>query len=202
MSPEVLERAFEPFFTTKAVGTGTGLGLSICHGIVRGLGGSLSATSRPGAGSTFRVTLPACEGAAGALPASAQADLAPCSLRRRVLVVDDEPGIALLLQRIIGREHEVVVAHSGRGALELLARDAGFDRIFCDLMMADGTGMDVHASLSQTHPELLERVVFMTGGDFTARSRAFLQQPALTRIEKPFQPELVRRLVQQAAPRG
>ncbi|MBF5043491.1 MULTISPECIES: PAS domain S-box protein [Myxococcaceae] len=202
MSPEVLERAFEPFFTTKAVGAGTGLGLSICHGIVRGLGGTLSATSTKGQGATFRVVLPAWEGAAAGEPARAPARATAPSARRRVLVVDDEPGIAHLLQRIIGREHEVVVAHSGRSALELLARDPGFDRIFCDLMMPDGTGMDVHAQLAERQPELLGRVVFMTGGDFTARSRAFLQQPALVRIEKPFQPELVRQLVHQAAPRG
>jgi two-component system, NtrC family, sensor kinase len=139
---------------------------------------------------------------AGLPPPRAPAASAPQALRRRVLVVDDEPGIANLLQRIIGREHEVVVAHSGRSALELLARDAAFDRIFCDLMMADGTGMDVHAALSARQPELLSRVVFMTGGDFTARSRAFLQQPALTRIDKPFEPEQVRQLVRQAAPRA
>ncbi|HET9449479.1 MAG TPA: ATP-binding protein [Aggregicoccus sp.] len=202
MSPEVLGRAFEPFFTTRGVGAGTGLGLSVCHGIVRGLGGTLSATSQPGRGSTFCIRLPACEAEAGAHAARAQEAGAPQALRRRVLVVDDEPGIARLLGRILGPEHEVVVAHSGRSALELLERDAAFDRIFCDLMMPDGTGMDVHAALAQRQPELLERLVFMTGGDFTARARAFLQQAALVRLEKPFQPERVRELVEQPAPRA
>ncbi|MBU8894595.1 sensor protein [Corallococcus sp. H22C18031201] len=58
MSPEVSARIFDPFFTTKPVGEGTGLGLSICHGIVTGFGGTISVTSEPGRGSTFRVSLP------------------------------------------------------------------------------------------------------------------------------------------------
>jgi PAS domain S-box-containing protein len=55
---EVLPHIFDPFFTTKPVGVGTGLGLSICHGIVTSLGGTITATSATGRGTTFRVTLP------------------------------------------------------------------------------------------------------------------------------------------------
>ena len=50
---------FEPFFTTREVGQGTGLGLSVVHGIVTSMGGSISVESAPGAGTTFRVCLPA-----------------------------------------------------------------------------------------------------------------------------------------------
>ena len=59
MAPEVQQRMFEPFFTTKPEGVGTGLGLSVSYGIIRAHGGSLGATSAPGSGTTFRVTLPA-----------------------------------------------------------------------------------------------------------------------------------------------
>jgi signal transduction histidine kinase len=52
------DRIFEPFFTTKE-GIGTGLGLSITHGIVTGLGGTIALEARAGAGSVFRVELPA-----------------------------------------------------------------------------------------------------------------------------------------------
>ena len=52
-------KIFDPFFTTKAAGEGTGLGLTVSQGIVRDHGGQLTATSRPGEGATFTITLPA-----------------------------------------------------------------------------------------------------------------------------------------------
>jgi signal transduction histidine kinase len=59
IAPDILERIFEPFFTTRDVGKGSGLGLAICHAIVTAHGGTLTVTSTPGSGSTFRVDVPA-----------------------------------------------------------------------------------------------------------------------------------------------
>jgi len=58
MTEEVRKKLFEPFFTTKPVGKGLGLGLSISAMIVHNHGGKISAKSRPGRGSVFRVELP------------------------------------------------------------------------------------------------------------------------------------------------
>jgi PAS domain S-box-containing protein len=56
--PEQLDRVFEPFFTTKPEDRGTGLGLPVARGIVESYGGTLSATSKVGDGTTFTFDLP------------------------------------------------------------------------------------------------------------------------------------------------
>jgi signal transduction histidine kinase len=66
IAPEVIAHIFDPFFTTKRVGEGTGLGLAIAYQIVRKHGGELSVESRMGAGTAFRVELPAADAAEAA----------------------------------------------------------------------------------------------------------------------------------------
>jgi PAS domain S-box-containing protein len=58
ISPEILPNIFDPFYTTKRPGRGTGLGLSICKAILREHNGNVEASSGPGGGAVFTVTLP------------------------------------------------------------------------------------------------------------------------------------------------
>lgn len=59
MEPEVLEHIFEPFYTTRLGQGGSGLGLTISRNIMTGLiGGTLSATSKPGSGAVFTISMP------------------------------------------------------------------------------------------------------------------------------------------------
>jgi signal transduction histidine kinase len=191
--PDVLDHIFEPFFTTKPTGVGLGLGLFVCHGIIKGMGGTLTAESPPGAGATFVVTLPPASAATEAAGASEPARTSKAR-RARVLAVDDEPQVLRSIQRALGA-HEVVVADCGRDALTRLATDEAFDVILCDLMMGDMTGMDLHAELGRRSKDLAARIVFMTGGVFTDGARDFLAGVPNVCIEKPFDMEALRAMI-------
>jgi PAS domain S-box-containing protein len=184
MPPEVIARIFDPFFTTKPVGVGTGLGLSICDRIVRSFGGEIELSSAPGEGTVFRVRLPRAVTRAAAAPPPSTL---PAPLHHgRVLVVDDEPAIGIAIRRALRHEYDVRVATGAAEALRWVTAGERFDVVFCDLMMPERTGMDFYEDLREAAPELLERVVFVTGGAFTDRTRAFLDALPNPRLDKPF----------------
>jgi two-component system NtrC family sensor kinase len=62
---ENLSKIFDPFFTTKPEGKGVGLGLAVLYGIVQSHGGDVEVTSNVGVGTTFTVSLPLAQAAAG-----------------------------------------------------------------------------------------------------------------------------------------
>ena len=201
ISKEVIERIFDPFFTTKPVGVGTGLGLWICQGIVTSLGGEISVRSELGRGATFKVSLPSAH-----VPYEERPPISapqPSQERRgRVLVIDDEPAVATALSEAISEEHDVQVVKSGRQALELLRKDDRFDVILCDLMMPDVSGFDVYEALRAEGRSVIERILFMTGGAFSARAREFLDQTRSPVVEKPFDLARVMELLRAKVGRG
>ncbi len=183
--PGVLPRIFDPFFTTKPVGMGTGLGLSVCHGIITKLGGDIRVASSVGVGTTFSVILnPSAPRPASVAPAPKPV---PAPVKQgHVLVVDDEVMIGTSLKRILSRQHfDVTVCTGGREALTLLASGAEFQLILCDVMMPEVSGIDVYEELARTAPDLAKKIVFMSGGIFTPRAKAFLDQIANHRLDKP-----------------
>ncbi|MEI9949014.1 MAG: ATP-binding protein [Pseudomonadota bacterium] len=195
IAPETLDRIFDPFFTTKAIGEGTGLGLSICHSIVRAIGGELTAHSELGVGSTFRIVLPAIEALVSEPGPERATALTTTEHRGRVLIIDDDAMVGAMLCRILDKEHDVTVLSDGKQAIELLLAGDRFDVILCDLMMPKITGMDIYATLSSALPELLQRLVFVTGGAVTASGRKFLEDVPNLRVEKPFSANKIRTLV-------
>jgi two-component system, cell cycle sensor histidine kinase and response regulator CckA len=161
MNEEVLARLFEPFFTTKEFGKGTGLGLATVYGIVRACGGAIDVESRPGAGSTFRIYLPA-------------SDEAPSSKRRAphqpeagrgetILVVEDEDPVRMLLRRIlVDHGYHVLEARDGADGLRRSQEHGGeIHLLLTDMVMPEMTGPELAQRVAAQRPTT--RVLFMTG---------------------------------------
>jgi len=195
--PEIIGRIFDAFFTTKGVGVGTGLGLAICHRIVTDMDGELTVESTLGKGSTFRVALPIARHEAIEVTAPVVEAMAGPGRRGRILVVDDEELVLRSVKRLLTKEHDVVALAKAKQALALCAGGETFDLILCDLMMPDMTGMDLHRELSRVAPEQAKRMVFLTGGAFTANAWTFLSDPAREHLEKPFSPTTLRAVVRR-----
>jgi PAS domain S-box-containing protein len=200
MAPEIQARVFDPFFTTKDIGEGTGLGLSICHGIISGIGGQISIDSTLGRGTVFRIVLPPHVGDAVPEPAPAAATepvAAQGERRHRVLLVDDEPQVAHTMERLLRRDYDITVALCGREAIEHILRGARFDAIVTDVMMPNMTGIELTEELQRVAPDQAQRLIFLSGGAFTAQTHERLHELGAPQLEKPVTAKELRACVQR-----
>ena len=194
--PALQARIFEPFFTTKPPGVGTGLGLSLCRGIIEEHGGTLRVTSCPGQGTTFHVGLPVGVVLATTPVRPGAAD-GPVVRSCAILLVEDEPGIANGLARLLRRDgHTVDMAANGRLALAKLQARA-FDLLLSDVCMPGLDGPGLYRILAQQQPHLCQRIIFLTGDTLAPETKSFLEQSGARCLEKPFTIATVRRVLQQ-----
>jgi signal transduction histidine kinase/ActR/RegA family two-component response regulator len=193
---ELQERIFEPFFTTKAPGVGTGLGLPFCQGIVEGHTGAIHLESHPGRGATFVVELPV-EARPARTPLPQEPATPTSTAGKSILIVDDEAGIMSALAYLLNRDgYTVNTASNGRLALEKI-EERGYDLILCDLRMPELDGPGLYRELEQRAPDLLKRIIFLTGDTLSSETSLFLKSADTPYLSKPFRAADVRRVVQQ-----
>ncbi|MEM9461746.1 MAG: response regulator [Myxococcota bacterium] len=196
IDPAIIDKIFDPFFTTKAIDEGTGLGLSICHSLVRSMGGTIDVQSTRGQGTTFTLRLPEATthrpGSETDPPRSAPREP---SQSGRILVIDDEPFILRIIERIL-RHYPVTCVPNAQEGLERCTREH-FDVILCDIMMPGTSGCDFHRQLGQLAPGVEERIVFLTGGSRIDSVRRFIDQIPNRCMEKPFKAAELRALVDE-----
>jgi two-component system NtrC family sensor kinase len=190
IASEMQRRIFDPFYTTKSAGEGTGLGLTICYSIIDEHGGRIWTENQPGGGAVFHIELPLGSGEEREQAASENggaAELPPASVSgRRVLVVDDEVSIRLLLHDILRLdEHSVALASSGAEAADLVEREH-FDIIITDMKMPGMDGAAFYRQVRQRDPAQARRIIFITGDTVSPDTRAFLQRVSNPVLSKPF----------------
>ncbi len=168
--PDILGKIFEPFFTTKEAGKGTGLGLSTVWGVVKQSGGYIYPVSQIGRGTTFKIFLPAYDGPMPTDPSAARSansdkpvKLESLAGRGRILLVEDEPDVRIILSELLQRSgYEMTAAADGFEAIDLIRSEPAFDLIISDVVMP---GMDGPKFLENVRPIIgLEMpVLFITG---------------------------------------
>jgi two-component system cell cycle sensor histidine kinase/response regulator CckA len=160
MSAETRERLFDPFFTTKV--TGRGLGMAAVLGIVRGHGGVISVRSRPGAGTTFRIHLPAARDATPR-PTPAPATGEVWRGHGLILLADDEDPVRDVATKMLAHiGFEVLSAPHGQGLLELAARHG--DRVRAVVLDVSMPGLDGPATLARLRAAGCAAPVLMSSG--------------------------------------
>jgi len=139
IDPAVLPRVFDPYFTTKS--GGSGLGLASCYSVVKNHDGHVEVTSEVGEGTTFHIHLPA---SAQAL-AQEDPDVGPVPGQGRVLVMDDDDGVARTLEAVLEQlGYDVTLCSDGQEASRLYAEALDsrtrFDVVLLDLTVRGGLG--------------------------------------------------------------
>jgi signal transduction histidine kinase len=195
MSDDVRARIFEPFFTTKDVGQGSGLGLSVVHGIVSGHGGEITLSTHEGAGSTFRVYLPAA-------PADARRIETPYERRtsgsERILLIDDEVEVARatkdLLESFGYDVHAFTLPESALRQFKSGERE--FDIVLTDNLMPEMTGLELAHAIRESDASI--PIVLMSGYLDDAADR----HPAITvTISKPTSGRELSNVIQRVVPK-
>jgi PAS domain S-box-containing protein len=195
--PNLLSKMFDPFFTTKEVGKGTGLGLSQVYGFAHQAGGTVTANSEVGKGTTITVYLPSCadEQITGK-EASAAKTRTQHSQRQTVLVVDDSADVAEVTSSMF--EHlgyETIYRDSAEAALKLLEAGTKIDLVFSDIVMPgtiDGVGLT--REIRSRYPNL--PVVLTTGYSDAANAAP----PNVRVLRKPFDTEALRDFIHDITP--
>ena len=194
--PNLLSKMFDPFFTTKEVGKGTGLGLSQVYGFAHQAGGTVTANSKVGQGTTITVYLPSCaDEQITSEVISAAKTRTQHSQRQTVLVVDDSADVAEVTSSLFEQlGYETIYRDSAEAALEVLESGTKIDLVFSDIVMPgtiDGVGLT--REIRSRYPNL---PVILTTGYSDAANAA----PSNIRVlRKPFDTEALRDFIHDTA---
>ena len=196
ISDDVKARLFEPFFTTKERGKGTGLGLSTTYGIIKQSGGYLWCDSQPGEGAVFEVFLPRVEEPVSQV----QEPAAPPPVHpgdETVLLVEDEPEVRSLVQRILKMQGYTVVTAANPDEAVAITREfkGPIQLMVTDIVMPGMSGLQLAERLTPMRPDM--RVLFVSGYTDDALGHQGVLDPGTAFLQKPFSPNALARKVRE-----
>ena len=197
MSPETLSRIFEPYFSTKDASRGPGLGLSITSATVSEHGGWMEVESREGVGTKFHVYLPRDSDPETAPRQAPVADVKATEGRERLLVVDDEELVRMVIKAVLSyRGYQVSDAEDGQDAVEKYrAASPPFDLVLMDMHMPRLNGHDAIMRIREINPEV--KAVLLSGGLQDGASDSATSLPGVAFLHKPFENQELVRLVRE-----
>jgi signal transduction histidine kinase len=186
IDPRTLPHIFEPFFTTKEVGRGTGMGLATVYGIVKQHLGWIEVESKAGAGTTFRIYLPARLKAPDGKPVE---PLPPVPLgQETILVVEDDLPVQKLVVASLKRlGYRVLAADNGAAALRCWNEHSDeIALLLTDMVMPQGmTGLELAERLRQLKPGL--KVILSTGYSHDMARLNALKDRGMVLLTKPYE---------------
>ena len=114
---------------------------------------------------------------------------------KRILIVEDEPAISAVCQRVLTSEgFEVDIAVNGKIAQDILEKKQ-YDLCLIDIRTPAMNGKELHQWLKEKHPKLASRVIFTTGDVMGGDTQSFLEQAARPFLPKPFTPDELKTIV-------
>jgi PAS domain S-box-containing protein len=173
LSEQDIQKIFEPFAQIGAPGQGLGIGLTLVRQLVELHGGSISVTSDgPSKGSAFRIMLPV--GSIGSPEEPPAAEHAPIRTPVRILIVDDNEAVALMMQMLLEESnYSIEGAFTGASALEI-APQFKPDLVLLDLGLPDISGYEVAERLREAG--LQDATIAAVSGFSSEQAKSRLRQ--------------------------
>ena len=199
MPPELIDKVFDPFFTTKPLGQGTGLGLSMVYGFARQSGGAVRIHSQVGAGTSVQLFLPTSD--ARPAPAAAPRSSPPTGQGERVLVVEDDPAVRMLVREVLEElRYQAVEFADPLEATAYLGSGEHIDLMISDVGLPGMNGRELAETARTHYPDL--PILFITGYAENAAMRSSFLSANMAMVSKPFSLEDLAAKVGEIITRG
>lgn len=216
IQPDKLSRVFERFVKVNNFAQGTGLGLSICKTIIERLGGSISASSEYGVGTTFTFTLPVrkevkqaeneivettkheqtpnIENASDSNTQVSEPHGETPSSTKTILIAEDTECNYILVKAILGNTYNLKHANDGVEAVTMFEK-LHPDLILMDMKMPNLGGLDATRIIRELSPNI--PIIALTAFAYEHEKQAALEVGCNDFLTKPFTQEVLKEMIKK-----